>query len=555
MRRGIAGLLALLMLCALLSGCGGREGPVSTPEHAPASTPEQTPDPTPEPTPDPTPEPDRDLSWARAFRDETLPEGGLSPEEIAFCFTDEEENSLVVNVSRDELLAWWNDQETLPRSSYYEQFMPESLHELYPALDYAMAHGCSRFCIPSTGFTPTDVAVGKKCLKWMYRVNNRVVSAESCGCFDLGEGRTLQYILVTLQGMDAPALRNEYREAISRAREIVAGIPDGSSDSEKILYLYSWLTEHVSYDFDEYYESEWNLLYDTLVKNKTVCAGYAEALYVLSNLAGIECITIRGSVNSGQGWARHIWNAAKIDGEYYQFDATWDTGLPPEQYCFFGVSESTMQLYYPRLIQEPPEEYRPSCTKDLPIPGAPAIAADLAAGMVEGGVYSQPFADLTLSWDDSWTVYSREEINEACYAGTALSLEQCFRLGIPYWDLILERGREAVEITLEQSPATVFSGAVCDSPEGYMDELGKSLQADLEEIGFSRISCRRFQEEIGGRSYECVAVTGRSVGYSFTQITRCTMRDGTFLVIDIFSENEERCGQLLQELLRVEPGL
>lgn len=551
MRREVALLLAVLLLSAALSGCTGR--PVSG--EKPAPTPEETSAPTPEPTPAPTP--DCSLSWTKAFRDDSLPEGSLTPEEIAFQLTDGEGNISILNVPWKDVLAWWNEQETLPRTHYFEQFAPDALQSLYPVLDYAMANSYSCFCVPSTDFTPSDVAVGRNCLQWMYRINGNIISAESCGSFDFGDGKTLQYILITLRGMNGQGSRSEYQESIARAREIVAGIPKGSGDFEKILYLYNWLTENVVYyDVDDpysYYNDDWNLLYDTLVKNSTVCAGYAEALYVMCNLADVECFIVMGSLYGGQGWGDHAWNVAKIDGEYYQFDSTWDAGSPPERYCFFGMSDETMQFFYRRLVRDPPEDFRQPCPRDLPVPGVSAIPADLSPGAVEDNSYSQPFADLKLSWDDSWTAYSREKISEVFYGGMELNMEQYLKLGTPYTDLALEKNGKTAEVLLELSPVQI-SDVLADSAELYMDTMQQLLPAQLEETGLQDPQTERTRKEICGRSYECLTVSGLVNGFPMTETFLCTERDGLFLTIILTSGVGEQWERTLQELLADSAG-
>ena len=486
------------------------------------------------------PEPDRSLSWSKAFSDNSLPEGSLTPEEIAFFQADDEGNPRIVNVPKEDVQAWWDAQETLPRTRYFEQYMPEKLQELYPILDYAFAHSYSRFCVPTASFTATDISGGWKYLPLTYRINNNGISTLTPAVFDLGEGKTLQYVTVTLKGMDKQGLMSEYQEALAAAREIVASIPEGSSEYDKAMYLYKWLTDNVSYFTDgvptDYYETEWNLLYDTLVRHDTVCAGYAEALYVMYNLAGIECFTITGALYDGTEWAGHIWNVAKIDGDYYLFDSTWDAALEPADYCFFGVSDASMQAYYPRLLLENTKEYMPECSKDLPLPGggSGALPEELQPGTVEDGVYSQPFWDLRLALDASWTVYSRDEIGEEHYgrvSAGSLSMEQMFRLGAPYMDLIAENEKATLRIFLERGPVKDMNGERCDTSADYADKIAQGFPEMLEEEGVSAANVQRFQIEFGGRSYECLGVSAETDGMSKTEIFCFTERDGYFLTI------------------------
>ena len=504
-------------------------------------------------------EPDRSLSWSKAFLDDTLPEGFLTPEVAAFYAAGDEGKPEIRNVPLEEVLDWWNRQDSLPRTRYFEKFMPERLEDLYPFLDYAFAHSCSSFCVPTTTFTATDIAGGWKYLPLTYRINNRGISTLTPASFDLGDGRTLQYVTVTLRGMEKQGVMSEYQQSLAAARDIVAGIPEGSSEYEKALYLYQWLTDNVYYDYGDYYESEWNLLYDTLVKKKTVCAGYAEALYVMYNLAGIECFTVYGSIYRDGDWSNHIWNVARIDGEYYLFDATWDAGSLPDYYLFFGISEERMQAFYPRILLGQPEEYCPPCTLNLPRPNARALPEALAAlseGSLEEGVYSQPFWNLRLCVDDSWTIIPREEI-ESMYFGesflAALDLKEHFAMGLPYVDLILARDDTTVQIILEQGPITLDDGKSYDSAESYADALFGQLGPMLEAFGASHVNCERFETEINGESYQCVMVVGKTGWRSTSMVYNIAQREGCFLQI-VISSSGSSVDELMQELLNGPDG-
>ena len=55
------------------------------------------------------------------------------------------------------------------------------------------------------------------------------------------------------------------------------------------------------------------------MEGKGVCAGYAFALQYLLMRAGIQSYYVVGYAGEN-----HAWNLAKIDGEWYYVDATWD---------------------------------------------------------------------------------------------------------------------------------------------------------------------------------------------------------------------------------------
>ncbi len=103
------------------------------------------------------------------------------------------------------------------------------------------------------------------------------------------------------------------------ANEVISGIPDGSSDYEKALYVHDYLAENTEYDHSREAYTEfglWGSAYGCLVEKKAVCGGYAEAFHYIMQKLDIESGICTGS--------NHEWNYVKIDGDYYWVDVTWD---------------------------------------------------------------------------------------------------------------------------------------------------------------------------------------------------------------------------------------
>lgn len=51
------------------------------------------------------------------------------------------------------------------------------------------------------------------------------------------------------------------------------------------------------------------------------CAGYAKGMQYLCDKVGIDCMVITGTNEKGTS---HAWNKVKVEGEWYNLDATWD---------------------------------------------------------------------------------------------------------------------------------------------------------------------------------------------------------------------------------------
>lgn len=82
-----------------------------------------------------------------------------------------------------------------------------------------------------------------------------------------------------------------------------------------------------------------------------MCAGYAKLLEALGKAAGEEIIYVIGDARtqtsdlSGQG---HAWNAAKVKGQWYLIDATWDSG-------YVDRSSGFTKNYRTEYLMPPPE--------------------------------------------------------------------------------------------------------------------------------------------------------------------------------------------------------
>lgn len=108
-------------------------------------------------------------------------------------------------------------------------------------------------------------------------------------------------------------------------------ITDSMTEEEKILAVYSYVTEQTAYDHRYYsnrnempYES--TTAYGVLKDNLAICGGYSWAVRLMLDKLGIECYNVSGT-SLGE---YHMWNVIKYEGEYLYFDATYDRGKTAE---------------------------------------------------------------------------------------------------------------------------------------------------------------------------------------------------------------------------------
>lgn len=113
------------------------------------------------------------------------------------------------------------------------------------------------------------------------------------------------------------ATQAEIDEVSRRAKEIVASFDLSEEDDfTKIKLLYEYVCTHYTYDYTYTQYSA----YDGLTTGTMVCQGYALLMYKVMWEAGIPCRIITG-VSGGEN---HAWNIVKLNGSWYNIDATWD---------------------------------------------------------------------------------------------------------------------------------------------------------------------------------------------------------------------------------------
>ncbi len=99
----------------------------------------------------------------------------------------------------------------------------------------------------------------------------------------------------------------------------------------RVKALHDYVADRIAYDAPSYFAGQYPPQdAETVFRTKVaVCAGYAQLLAALGQASGEEIIYIVGdsrSSTSDLSGQSHAWNAAKIEGQWYLIDATWNSG-------------------------------------------------------------------------------------------------------------------------------------------------------------------------------------------------------------------------------------
>ena len=124
----------------------------------------------------------------------------------------------------------------------------------------------------------------------------------------------------------------EQEAELSALASSVSSQIEGKSDFEKAKYIHDYICEHANYDTSYSKFDAYNLLFN----HSAVCEGYALGFYRLAKASKLDCriVTgkasgdrvVNGSIQEGNQSTgdNHAWNIVKIDGQWYNVDATWD---------------------------------------------------------------------------------------------------------------------------------------------------------------------------------------------------------------------------------------
>ncbi len=108
---------------------------------------------------------------------------------------------------------------------------------------------------------------------------------------------------------------------------------EGLTQREQVTELYRYLTSTVTYEAADGAD---HTMYAALVDRRACCQGVAYAMNWCMDRLGIECRVISGEIDEGG----HAWNAVKLDGVWYELDATWDLGVAQEEWRWFLVDRA-----------------------------------------------------------------------------------------------------------------------------------------------------------------------------------------------------------------------
>lgn len=154
------------------------------------------------------------------------------------------------------------------------------------------------------------------------------------------DGSTYVELFYISSGTTLETQKEKFNEALN---DFVNNATMYSSEYEREKYVNDYIISNCVYDDEAAYNNKTqgnvSTAYGVLVDGKAICEGYARAFQLLCNKLGIECVSIAGMT----GNVGHEWNCAKIDGNWYQVDVTWNDSQDDfSNYYYFNLTDEQM---------------------------------------------------------------------------------------------------------------------------------------------------------------------------------------------------------------------
>ena len=227
---------------------------------------------------------------------------------------------------------------------------------------------------------------------------------------------TRVFVYITVSDPAYPSIEEIAESVVTQCEQV-----GNATDYEKALWLHDWIVDNCSYDYNV---NKVQTLDEPFVycgidgalspRQLGTCESYYSGYALLLNKAGIENARMTGN--------GHVWNAVKMDGEWYQVDPTWDdpgysSASIDLKHLYFGLTDDIMTLVH--SDHRPHVGFESNSLEDnyFVKSGTAAEWADQLAGDVrrhlEAGDASFELSATQTGWPDSyknvvWNVVAHE---------------------------------------------------------------------------------------------------------------------------------------------------
>ncbi len=236
---------------------------------------------------------------------------------------------------------------TINMSSYYYNTLTEGQKKIYASIANATKNFQSEFVIRNYEAGTKDEFAGEVKLAIGAFMDDHpeafYLKANYSSYVIEGITQNYGYVRLNYTEDDVEIMRDEVNKVSDKISQYIEGL-DGKTEFEKEVIIHDRLSYDVVYsDLDEF-PREYHTAEGPLLEGIGVCDGFAKALQLVYNKAGIDSIIVLGVLDEP-----HAWNLVKIENEWYHVDLTsshsvyGDTGVVNHGY--FNLSDEKMKKF------------------------------------------------------------------------------------------------------------------------------------------------------------------------------------------------------------------
>lgn len=327
------------------------------------------------------------------------------------------------------------------RADLFYNTLESNEKTVYTALEYAMENGYSNILIDD--LLVSDSKTLEKILHYisldspLLEQNLRYETGDFNTYYDNGilGNAAFDGFYITVKNF-TPEFWNKKLEAVEKAKEIIAQLPDDLTPTEKADSLYRTVASADYFDYNlQDNENVFPYLYDALITGKTHCDGYTNAISLLYNMVGIECVEKNYTPTDEE--IGHTWNFFRIDEKWYNCDATGGNMIPLKE-CGMGAG---YLFGFSNMLQKYTADYGefyPVSDEGLLIPIDAHISSSANKDFLNSAIEAFP------NHGNNWALIVMDACNETEIDTQVQKLADRLRTSVQYYLYPLKENRTAV---------------------------------------------------------------------------------------------------------------
>lgn len=290
-------------------------------------------------------------------------------ESVRYCAFSNDEFETVDKTLELSLVEQYRSEYDVYNSHVYYDLLSEPEQTVYHVYEYALDNGYVDMCIDSRLIDECE----RSALQILIYFSLDSPLVEQSIYYRYGDSEllvgNLNKIRVPVFRIGVPSMSSEMldlkKQAIEKADEIISGIPADCVGFERIRYIFDYLVDNIDYTDYSGSESKYeSYLYDALCAGSTDCDGYANAFALLAGKCGFECFE-KCYLPDDSTKPGHTWNTVKIDGTWYNADATY-TLSSGERLSPLGTDSKVTVYFFQLGFSDDRQRYAPRYADELP---------------------------------------------------------------------------------------------------------------------------------------------------------------------------------------------